>query len=134
MRHRTAGGKHPHSSNPRLTVRIDFAEHARLGPGKIALLEMIGRERSISAAARALGMSYRRAWLLTDSLNRMFAEPVVATHPGRAQGGGAELTRFGIRLIALYRSIERRAAHATEPAICRLSESLRAPAAKSSTR
>lgn len=66
------------------------------------------RHRSISAAARDLNMSYRRAWLLIDDLNRAFHEPAVATFPGRSQGGGAELTAFGARLVALYRAAERR--------------------------
>lgn len=126
MARRTVRAERVRRGKSRITVRIDFTERTRLGPGKIALLEAIGRERSISAAARALGMSYRRAWLLVDSLNRMFAEPAVSTHPGRAQGGGAELTRFGRRLIAAYRSIERQTARATAGAVRRLTEALRA--------
>lgn len=128
--------RHPtlEHEKPRLTVRLDFGEHARLGPGKIALLERIGREGSISAAARALGMSYRRAWLLVDSMNRMFAEPVVRTYPGRARGGGAHLTRFGLRLIALYRGIERAAARGGRAAVGRLSAALRPPRARAPQR
>ena len=110
---------------PRITLRIDLNENARLGPGKVALLETIARERSISAAARALGMSYRRAWLLVDSLNRMFAKPAVITHPGRAQGGGAELSAFGERLIEVYRAMERQAERATHRGVSRLVASLR---------
>lgn len=126
-----AGNRTLERDRPRVTVRLDFSEHARLGPGKIALLEAIGREGSISAAARASRMSYRRAWLLVDSLNRMFAEPAVRTYPGRAQGRGAELTPFGLRLIARYRSVERRAAAATRAAVRALSAALRTPSSHS---
>lgn len=93
---------------PRLSLRIDLPNGSRLGPGKIALLEAVHRRRSISGAARDLDMSYRRAWLLIDDLNRAFSEPPVATFPGRSQGAGAELTPFGERLIAVYRAAERR--------------------------
>lgn len=118
------------SSEPRLSVRIDLSGSARLGPGKIALLEAIGREGSISAAARALGMSYRRAWLLVDSVNRMFAQPAVVTHPGRAKGGGTELSVFGRRLIDIYRSVEKQARRATDRRIGELAAALRKPAAR----
>ena len=70
-----------------LWLRIDFAD-GRVGPGKIALLEAIQREGSISAAARALGMSYRRAWELVVELNQTFSGPVVARLTGGAGGGG----------------------------------------------
>lgn len=85
----------------RLSLRIEFGNGDRLGPGKIELLERIAVDGSISAAARALEMSYRRAWLLVESLNAMFGEPVVQTRIGRADGGGAVVTPFGERLIAL---------------------------------
>lgn len=94
-------------------LRLHFHTGNRLGPGKIELLEHLARERSISGAARAMGMAYRRAWLLVDELNHMFSEPVVRTYPGRSQGqGGAELTAFGERVIALFRAAERRTAEA----------------------
>jgi len=93
---------------PRISLRIDLPNGSRLGPGKIDLLEAVLRRRSISAAARDLNMSYRRAWLLIDDINRAFSEPAVATFPGRSQGVGAELTPFGARLIATYRAAERR--------------------------
>ena len=76
-------------------------------PGKICLLELIAEHGSISAAGRALGMSYRRAWLLVDELNHLFAEPVVAGQIGGRSGGGASLTPFGARLVECYREIER---------------------------
>ena len=96
-----------------LSLRIDFPG-GRIGPGKIALLEAIGREGSISAAARTLGMSYRRAWELVDSLNALVGTPVVAAATGGAGGGGARLTAAGERLVAEYREIERVARSATE--------------------
>ncbi|MFN8928297.1 MAG: winged helix-turn-helix domain-containing protein [Rhodospirillales bacterium] len=105
--------------SPRLSLRIDFPDGVRLGPGKVALLEAIGRTRSISAAGRSLGMSYRRAWLLVDAVNRAFEEPVVVTRPGR-RDGGAELTALGARLVALYRTVERRAAEASAGALAEL--------------
>ena len=95
-------------SNVRLTVRVDFGAERALGPGKIRLLEVIGKSGSISRAGRALGMSYRRAWLLIDDMNRSFRAPVVATQPGGVRGGGAELTPFGLELIENYRAIEAR--------------------------
>ncbi len=91
------------------SLRLRLRNGGELGPGKIDLLEHLARERSISGAARAMGMAYRKAWLMIDDLNQMFAEPVVRTFPGRSQGaGGAELTAFGERVIALFRAAERR--------------------------
>ena len=92
----------------RLTLRLDFAAGQRIGPGKIALLEGIDRHGSIAAAGRELGMSYRRAWLLIDALNRMFAEPIVATRPGGKAGGGARLTEDGVALLRLYTMMQNR--------------------------
>jgi molybdate transport system regulatory protein len=109
----------------RLTVRVDFGSDRALGPGKIRLLEEIGRTGSISEAGRSLKMSYRRAWLLVDDLNSCFHEPVVATKPGGVHGGGAELTTFGRELIEKYRSIEDQATAAAEPLLRRLEASLR---------
>jgi molybdate transport system regulatory protein len=111
--------------NVRLTVRIDFGAERALGPGKIRLLEAIGKTGSISRAGRALGMSYRRAWLLIDDLNRSFRAPVVVTQPGGVRGGGAELTPFGVALIENYRAIEAQAAAAAMPRLQALENSLR---------
>ena len=110
----------------RLTVRIDFGADRALGPGKIRLLEAIGRTGSISQGGRALDMSYRRAWLLVDDLNHCFREPVVTAQPGGAQGGGAALTPFGEALISKYRLIESPAMAATHPQLHELEISLRA--------
>ena len=83
-----------------------------MGPGKAELIARIGETGSISAAARAMGMSYRRAWLLVDSLNAAFAEPLVAKQTGGSGGGGAALTRLGRDVVLRYRRVERRAAAA----------------------
>lgn len=90
---------------PVLSLRIDLAG-GRIGPGKIALLEAIAREGSISAAARSLNMSYRRAWELVSALNETFASPVVARLTGGRRGGGASLTELGLQILAGYRAIE----------------------------
>ena len=109
----------------RLTVRVDFGSDRALGPGKIRLLEAIRNTGSISQAGRSLDMSYRRAWLLVDDMNRCFREPVVTTQPGGVQGGGAALTPFGVELIEKYRSIESQAMAATKPQLHALEVSLR---------
>ncbi len=90
----------------RLSIRIDLASGARIGPGKIALLEEIGQTGSISAAGRALRMSYRRAWELVEDLNQSLGTPVVTTTAGGVGGGGAYLTPAGKAIVAQYRAIE----------------------------
>ncbi len=112
----------------RLTLRIDFEVHGSIGPGKIRLLEAVRDQGSISAAGRALDMSYRRAWLLVDALNKAFREPVVATKLGGRDGGGAQLTPFGAALIAQYRDMELVAHAALRPHLASLDAAL-APAA-----
>jgi molybdate transport system regulatory protein len=92
----------------RVTIRLDFDARRHLGHGKVRLLELIDAHGSISSAARAMGMSYRRAWLLTDEVNRMFAKPVFATKLGGKGGGKAQLTDFGRSLVHLYRRMEQR--------------------------
>ena len=110
----------------RLTIRLDFDEDRRLGPGKVALLESIGGTGSISAAGRAHAMSYRKAWLLVEEMNRMFAEPLVAARPGGAKGGGAELTATGRQVIALYRQAERKMRVGAKGEIARMEKALAA--------
>ncbi|HEV8023020.1 MAG TPA: winged helix-turn-helix domain-containing protein [Candidatus Lustribacter sp.] len=90
----------------RVSLRLGFADENRLGPGKVRLLELIGEAGSISAAGRAMKMSYRRAWMLVDELNRMFREPLVEARPGGKKGGGAHLTAAGNDVVARYREIE----------------------------
>ena len=82
-----------------LIVRIDLGVHGRLGPGKLLLLQMIDKHGSISAAGRAMNMSYRQAWSLIDQLNHAFKEPVVHSQTGGKSGGGASLTDFGKLLL-----------------------------------
>lgn len=86
----------------RLKLSIVLNSGARIGPGKVTLLESIRETGSISAAARAMGMSYKRAWVLLDSMNRAFKKPVVTAAPGGAGGGGAVLTPFGADLLERY--------------------------------
>jgi len=97
----------------KLTIRIDLSDHGAIGPGKIRLLELVGESGSISAAGRAMNMSYRRAWMLIDNLNRCFRSPVVETQLGGTRGGGAVLSALGHDVIARYRAIERAATKAT---------------------
>jgi molybdate transport system regulatory protein len=92
---------------PIIRIRIDFAENVHVGPGKIALLEAIKSTGSISDAARSLGMSYRRAWMLINSLKQGFSEAVTVSSTGGAGGGGARVTGFGAILIRQYRMLER---------------------------
>ena len=93
---------------PLIRFRIDFTEDSNLGPGKIALLEGIRTCGSLSEAARRMGISYRRAWLLLDSLNRSFDIPATVNSVGGRGGGGAEVTPFGMLLIERYREMERK--------------------------
>ncbi|HSI40998.1 MAG TPA: ModE family transcriptional regulator [Xanthobacteraceae bacterium] len=109
-----------------LFIRVYFGDGRFLGPGKIELLEAVRASRSILGAARAMGMSYRRAWLLIDEIGRMFDQPVVATFPGR-RGHGTELTAFGERVIALYHAVEQESARASAPAIAELKARLAPP-------
>jgi molybdate transport system regulatory protein len=92
---------------PVIRFRIDFASNCKVGPGKIDLLEAIHRSGSLSQAARDLGMSYRRAWLLVDSLKSSFRESVAIAETGGKGGGGVTLTPFGRQLIRSYRTLER---------------------------
>ena len=108
----------------RLTIRLDFLGGRRLGAGKVALLEAIEKTGSISAAGRAHQMSYRRAWLLVDELNQLFATPVVAAHHGGAKGGGASLTDEGRRVVALYRDAEAKMREAAQGEIDALERGL----------
>jgi molybdate transport system regulatory protein len=93
--------------SPQLRIRVDLAPGCSVGPGKVALLEAIEREGSLSVAARGIGLSYRRAWNLLDDLNRSFSQPVVVTAVGGTRGGGAQVTDFGRLLVAEFRSLER---------------------------
>jgi molybdate transport system regulatory protein len=96
-------------SLPSLSVRIDLVPKGRIGPGKILLLENINSCGSISAAGRAMHMSYKRAWDLVDEINRICRRPAVERQAGGKNGGGATLTPFGMSLVERYRKIERSA-------------------------
>ncbi len=98
----------------RFRMRVTQGEVIAVGPGKIALLEAVDKTGSITAAAKSLDMSYRRAWLLLDELNRSLRTAAVDSAKGGTAGGGSVLTREGRELIALYRRIE-----ATAAAACR---------------
>ena len=96
----------------RFRLRVARGEDIAIGPGKVALLEAVRDEGSITRAAQAMGMSYRRAWLLLDEMNRTLRRPVTASTQGGPRGGGSLLTPEGERLVELYRDIERRAEQA----------------------
>lgn len=104
-------------------IELQWPNGGALGPPEVGLIETIRKTRSIIGASRALGLSYRKCWLTVDLLNRCFESPVVATFPGRREAG-AEITQFGERLIALYRSIERHAASSSRRSMEELTASL----------
>jgi molybdate transport system regulatory protein len=104
----------------RFRMRITDGGVVAVGPGKIALLEAVERTGSITAAAKSLDMSYRRAWLLIDELSRSLRKPAVESMKGGRHGGGCELTDVGRELIALYRRIEQQATVACRADIRRL--------------
>ena len=108
----------------KLKLQIYAGDEIAMGPGKAALIEAIAAHGSISAAARAMGMSYRRAWLLVATLNRCFAEPIVETVPG----GGAHVTAQGQAMLDAYRRlVARTAALADDPDYRRIAEAARGP-------
>ena len=108
-----------------LTLRVLGARAAAMGPGKAELIERIDEVGSISAAARAMGMSYRRAWQLVEALNADFREAVVSTAVGGTRGGGACVTPFGRRLAARFRAMERKASAAIAADLKRFAADLR---------
>src|SRR5215472_15564398 len=91
------------ASHDCLSIRVDLVSGVRIGPGKVAVLEEIARSGSISAAGRALRMSYRRTWELVEDLNRSLGTPVVETAAGGSGGGGAVLTPAGRAVVERYR-------------------------------
>jgi molybdate transport system regulatory protein len=119
--------KSPARLLPSLSVRIDLDREGRIGPGKIELLENIRKFGSISAAGRAMDMSYKRAWDLVDEINRICRQAAVERQTGGKNGGGASLTPFGISLIARYRKIEREAASAVRKELLGLQSDIGKP-------
>jgi molybdate transport system regulatory protein len=97
---------------PGLTLRVLADNFPAMGPGKARLISLIVETGSISAAARTMGMSYRRAWQLVEALNKSFNQPVVLTAVGGRRGGGAEVTEFGKRLVKSYHAMEAKASAA----------------------
>jgi molybdate transport system regulatory protein len=112
-----------------LTLRVLGKGTPAMGPGKAELILRIGQTGSISAAARAMGMSYRRAWQLVEALNAAYRQPVVTTAIGGARGGGARVTEFGERVLALYRAMEEKASAAIAEDLRRFNAELK-PAAR----
>jgi molybdate transport system regulatory protein len=96
----------PTSARPRISIRIIFGDEAMLGPGKAQLLEKIQETGSIAAAGRTMSMSYKRAWMLVEEMNRVFREPLVDSTRGGAKGGGARLTEAGETVLLNYRKLE----------------------------
>ena len=104
----------------RLSIRVDLVSGARIGPGKVAVLEEIARSGSISAAGRALRISYRRTWELVEDMNAKLGAPVVQTAAGGSGGGGASLTELGQAIVTRYRAIENDCATAARKHIAAL--------------
>jgi molybdate transport system regulatory protein len=102
------------ASLPSLSIRLDLDADCRIGPGKIQLLELIDAHGSISAAGRAMQMTYKQAWHLVDQVNRVCRRAAVERRIGGKNGGGAILTPFGHSLVARYRQIERSAESAAQ--------------------
>jgi molybdate transport system regulatory protein len=115
-----------------LTLRVLAKGTPAMGPGKAELVASIAQTGSISAAARAMGMSYRRAWQLVEALNAAYREPVVTTAIGGTRGGGARVTPFGQRLLALYRGMEEKASAAIAADLRRFNACLKAPRTRKS--
>ncbi len=113
-----------------LTLRVLGKSAPAIGPGKAELIARIAQTGSISAAARAMRMSYRRAWQLVEALNRDFRRRVVVTAIGGSRGGGARVTPFGRRLAERYRAMEDKASAAIAADLRRFSSYLRKPAAR----
>ena len=112
-----AGGARPVA---RFRMRVTVGEVIAIGPGKIALLEAIARTGSLTAAAKELDMSYRRAWMLLDELNGSLRQPAVESAKGGQFGGGSALTEVGLELIDLYRRVDQTAAAACAADIKRM--------------
>lgn len=110
-----------------LSIRIDAAE-GRIGPGKLALMRAIRAQGSLTAAAKALGMSYRRAWSLSEELNGLAAAPLIAKSSGGTARGGAELTAKGAQVLALCEQLVEKASQSTEPELAALQEILQSGA------
>lgn len=118
----------------KLKVQLLRGEEIAFGPGKADLLEAIGRTGSIAAAAREMGMSYRRAWLLVDVMNRSFRKPLVEAGRGGSQRGGTSLTGLGRSMLVHYRSLQAATAKAAMPHLRRLTAEIRPQAVPGASR
>jgi molybdate transport system regulatory protein len=107
-----------------IRIRIPHGDDFAMGPGKAALLDAIQRTGSISAAGRELKMSYRRAWLLVDSMNRCFKHPLVDTAVGGTTGGGAFVTGLGMQVLQLFRNMQAKADESIQDDVQKLSKFL----------
>ena len=123
--------KRPEQQPPRRPagVRVAFGSLYPLGPGKLALIEAIGETGSISAAARSMDMSYRRAWLLVDTVNRCFKKDLVVTSTGGRGGGGAVVTPLGEEVLQRYRIMEQKAAKSVSDEVAVFASLLAVPEA-----
>ncbi|MGH8045924.1 MAG: winged helix-turn-helix domain-containing protein [Chthoniobacterales bacterium] len=101
--------------NAQPRIRVQRGRDIAFGPGKAELLGHLDETRSLNQAAKAMGMSYMKAWLLVRTMNRSFKKPLVKSARGGAQGGGAELTPAGRKVLALYREMQRAGAEAMAP-------------------
>lgn len=108
-----------------LKIRISFGSQVAMGPGKADLLEAIDACGSISAAAKQMRMSYRRAWELVDVMNKCFTEPLVHSSPGGAHGGGAQLTEFGRTILKAYRDLLEKSQLAAQQELAQISAALK---------
>lgn len=111
-------------SSVKLTIRLPFNGDTALGPGKVDLLEAIDQTGSISAAAKSMHMSYKRAWDLVNVMNTSFKQPLVTTATGGKHGGGAQVSDFGCEVIRTYRTMEQQALTAIEATVTQLTREL----------
>jgi molybdate transport system regulatory protein len=112
----------PSRATARLSIRIDLGGDTALGPGKARLLELVDAEGSIRGAAAAMGMSYRRAWLLLQDIETTMGAPVVTAETGGRRGGGTTLTKLGRAVINQYRKIQDRASRSVDAELRALSD------------
>jgi molybdate transport system regulatory protein len=110
---------------PGLLLRVLSDKRPAMGPGKAQLVALIADTGSISAAARRMGMSYRRAWQLVEAVNQSFNRPVVVTVTGGKRGGGAVVTDFGKRLVERYHAMETKASDAIAPDLAEFTRDIR---------
>ena len=108
-------------------LRLVLGPDVAIGPGKADLLDAVARTGSIAAGGRELGMSYKRAWLLVDSMNRCFAEPLISSSRGGNKRGGAQLTPTGERVLASFRRAQSLAEEALTEELAELRELARLP-------